>query len=194
MKAVRLLALVLAIAVVTAACSGDSVEDAIQEEAQSQSTGGDDTDDTDGTGTTDDSDTGDNDGTIVTDVTIPDSLPDIPGLSDECTSLAEFFLAIGQIFTGDAETGAALLDSAQSDLPDALDGAAALVAEAAAQYAEVLGDLGVDFTDPNAFTNLTPDQIEVFSQASESLSTPEVEQALADIEAYGTAECDNFGG
>jgi hypothetical protein len=56
----------------------------------------------------------------------------------------------------------------------------------------VFQELEVDFSDPASLANLTPAQLEQMDQASEGLSTPEVEEALDNIEAYGRDACDNF--
>ena len=170
MKVMRLFALILALTLIAAACSTDTVD----EPTNVESDGGGDSE------------------TANTAVTLPDSIPDLPGLSGECEALAGFFLGIAQLIIGDVDDGSSLLDSSKSELPGSLQDDVDVVAEAADAYRAVFQELGVDFSDPASLANLTPAQLEQMNQAAEGLSSPEVEGALDNIEAYGLDACDNF--
>lgn len=177
MKVMRLFALILALTLIAAACSTDSVDDPTNVE-----------DDGGGDGETA------NTAVTVPDsiLDLPDSIPDLPGLSGECEALAGFFLGIAQLIFGDVGAGSSLLDSSKSELPGSLQDDVDVVAEAADAYRAVFQELEVDFSDPASLANLTPAQLEQMDQASEGLSAPEVEEALDNIEAYGLDACDNF--
>lgn len=169
MKVMRLSVLVLTL--IAAACGTDPVDDTTKGE------GG-----------------GGNGGTTNAVPTLPGSIPDLPGLSNECEALAGFFLGVAQLNLGDVANGSSLLDSSTSDMPGSLQDDVDLVAAAASAYGLVFEQLGIDLNDPQSLANTTQEQQDQLNQAAEGMSAPEVEQALDNILAYGVAECDNFGG
>ena len=123
------------------------------------------------------------------------TLPNIPGLSSECESLAEFIFGMTQAFVGGVDNAQALLDSASDNLPSSLQGELDVVANAAITYSDVLDELDIDlFNDPNSLANLTPDQQQAFGEAAEAISTPEVDAAFEVLSTYGEQECDTLGG
>jgi len=187
MKVVRLFALIVALTLVAAACGGDSVEEALVEEAQSQATGG-----TDAGAAGDDegaddegTDGGSTDDTIGT---LPDTpVGDIPGLSSECEALANLVFGFTQlVIGGDADQ---LLAAAQSGLPSSLDDEIAIIMEGANQYADALGDLEIDLSDPTSFAALSPEEIAQLEAASQVIDTDAFNSALEAVSEYGEAEC-----
>lgn len=76
-------------------------------------------------------------------------------------------------------------DSAPSEIRDDMR----VVAEAFAAFAETLDDLGVDFSDPSSFFNLTEAQNAELEAASQQFDTPEIEAAGERVEAFIEDNC-----
>lgn len=130
----------------------------------------------------------DNDATIV-----PTSIPDILGLSDECEGLANVMLGVIQAFAGAVEGTDTLFAAGIDSLPGELEGDIAVLRRAVTEFAAAMDEMGVNpFTDPNAFAEMTPEQIEQFEQVTALFDSDEVDQAFENIEEYGERECNEF--
>jgi len=130
----------------------------------------------------------DNDATIV-----PTSIPDILGLSDECEGLANVMLGVIQAFGGALEGTDNLFAAGIDSLPGELGGDIAVLRRAVTEFAAAMDEMGVNpFTDPNAFAQMSPEQIAQFEQVTEVFDNDEVDQAFENIEEYGERECNEF--
>ncbi len=174
-------ALVTALLLVVTAC-GDSGE----------GNGSDDGDDTSVTSTTsgggggDDGDGRDTLGTVGT-------IGNIPGISGECEAVAEVFLGVSQLLIGGRGAAGELFASAADRVPSDLRDDIGIIAKAAEEYADLLAEFDIDLlADPTAFAQLTPEQQQQFAAASEVFSNPEVDEAFANLEAWGEQECGDF--
>lgn len=124
---------------------------------------------------------------------VPTSIPDILGLSDECEGLANVMLGVIQAFAGAVEGTDTLFTAGIDSLPSELEGDIAVLRRAVTEFAAAMDEMGVNpFTDPNAFAEMTPEQIEQFEQATQLFDNDEVDQAFESIEEYGERECNEF--
>lgn len=175
-RCVRLLAIVAAAAIVGAACS---------DSGGSASPFG-------SNGAPDSAASSEDSGGVFGADGIPDELGDVLGLSDECEDIANVFLSIGSIFLGgdilefDADTFRSLPGDLQDDAAIVADGLNAVVAG--------IADVGLDLSDPASLASMSEEQAAAFSELSESFDSPEFNEALENIDAYATAQCDNFPG
>ena len=130
----------------------------------------------------------DNDATVV-----PTSIPDILGLSDECEGLANVMLGVIQAFAGAVEGTDTLFAAGIDSLPSELEDDIAVLRSAVTEFAAAMDEIGVNpFTDPNAFAEMTPEQIEQFEKLTGLFDSDEVDQAFENIEEYGERECNEF--
>ncbi len=175
-RCVRLLAIVAAAAIVGAACS---------DSGGSASPFG-------SNGAPDSAASSEDSGGVFGADGIPNELGDVLGLSDECEDIANVFLSIGSIFLGgdilefDADTFRSLPGDLQDDAAIVADGLNAVVAG--------IADVGLDLSDPASLASMSEEQAAAFSELSESFDSPEFNEALENIDAYATAQCDNFPG
>ena len=161
-RAVRIIGLVAALAILVAACgdSGSPVEDALAEESANDLFSGDDSG------------------------TIPATIGDIPGIDDECEAIANVFLAMASVLSGQS------VDMSAFDaLPSSLEADAQVVVEAFDDYADGLAELGIDLNDPEALANLSPSQLEGFNQLAEQVDSDALNAAMDNLSAYGEAQC-----
>ena len=151
-----------------------------------------------GTATTSDPGTspggGDTGGDNATVPTLGTLLEGIPGLNNECLAVANVFLAMGQVIATGGAGSDALLAEAAAGIPAELQDDLAVIATALAAYSNALEDAGIDLTDPGAFGNLTEAQINQLNAIDEIIDSDEVNQAFDNFEAYGDAQCADFGG
>jgi len=122
----------------------------------------------------------------------PTDVGDLPGVSGECEALLNLFLSIGGAFLG---SEVSTLDAAAlAALPGDIRGDAQLVSETLRQFSVGVQALGVDFADPASFATLTEAQQEEFSALGESLDTAQFKAASDNVSAYGEQQCENeFG-
>ena len=123
------------------------------------------------------------------DDTIPVTVADVLGLSDECEAIANLFLAMVSVFSG-GNPAASL--SAIDGLPGNLQDDAEVMINAFNAYSEGLQNLGVDLSDPTSLASLTEAQQAEFQALSELVDTEEFNQASENLGAYGEAECADF--
>jgi hypothetical protein len=129
-------------------------------------------------------------GLFGSDETIPITVGNIPGLSNECEALVNVFLAFTNVFSG-GQIQAPSLDVI-SGLPGDLQADAAIMIETMQAYADGLQELGIDLSDPLSFSSLTEEQQMAFGELSEAFDTEEFNAASERLSAYGEAECDQF--
>ena len=179
----RLIALFVVVLLLAAAC-GDSGSDSTEPAATSGDSAA-----TTQPGSTDAPATTSAPGTTSGD-TIPATIGDIPGLSDDCEALANVFLSFASIFSGG---GVNIPDSsAFNDLPGNLQDDAEIVIGALSDWADGLADAGIDLTDPSSLASLTEAQQQQLQALSEAFDTTEINDALDRMSDYGEAECDTF--
>ena len=138
---------------------------------------------------------GDNDGTpgSTAATVVPTALPNIPGLSDECTALANMMLAATQAFTGLSDNTDEMFAAAEAGVPSELRGDFEIVKGAVERFGAAMEELGVNpFQDPTAFASLTPEQIAQLEEASDLLDSEPVDAAFDRISEWGARECDDF--
>ena len=183
-KCLRILAIVTAVILIGAACGGsdDSGSPFSSDTAASDSAAPGDSGSDDG---------GDSGGVFGSDG-IPDEIGDIPGFSGECEDLANMFLSMASIFVGGdvAEFNADTFSALPGDLQDD----AAIVAEGLNEVVAGIADLGLDLSNPESLASMTQEQAAAFGELSSSFDDPAFNEALDNIEAYASAECDDFGG
>jgi len=132
---------------------------------------------------------GDTNSTVV----LPTAIPNIPGLSNECQGLINLMLGFTQAFTGGPGTADQLFATAAADVPAQLKGEVETITTAVTQYGAALEGLGIEsLLDPNAFANLTPQQMEQLEAASDLIDTDEVNDAFDAISVYAEVECASF--
>jgi hypothetical protein len=170
------LIVVTAIAMVAMACGGGDADDVSRTSAPPSETVG----DGDGAGEEHGGDDGD--------IRFPTDVGNIPGLSDECEAIVNVFLSVGSVFFGGGPTDANL--SSFDELPGNLREDAAVVLGALDELYTELDKLGVDLSDPQAFTSLTQEQAAELAQIGEKLETPEFNEASDNLSAFAEAECD----
>lgn len=124
--------------------------------------------------------------------TIPVTIGNIPGLSDDCQALANVFLSFSGVFLG-GDVPDVNID-AISDLPGDLQADVALVIAGLEEYADGLAELGVDLTDPASFAALTEEQQQAFGDLADSIDTDEFNDAADRFSAYAEVECAEFVG
>ena len=190
----KLLALLMALAVLTAAaaCSSDSGD----ESSDGGGSAGDSELEADrGDGSSSDDDTSSDDDSLDDDGSSSD---DVPGLGDiddfeACIEASAAYFNIVllpmSLSMGASEEDIAELESELdelgADIPSELEDDFEVMADAFSEYAEALKDL--DLTDPSAF--LDESVMEDFENATAALETDEVAEAQENIEAYFEANC-----
>jgi hypothetical protein len=128
-------------------------------------------------------------GLFSSDETIPVTVGNVPGLSDECEALLNVFLGIGSAFLG-GYSGPSL--DALSGLPGDLRNDAATLIDALQAYSDGLAELGIDMNDPNSFATLTEAQQQAFAELGEEIDSDEFNAAADRLSAYGEAQCADF--
>jgi hypothetical protein len=120
---------------------------------------------------------------------IPTDVGNLPGVSGECEALLNLFLSIGGVFLGgevrplDAGTLAGLPSEIRAD--------ALYVSQTLSDFSVSMQQMGVDFSDPSTFATLTPAQQEALGDLSDSLDTAEFNAATDNLSAYGEAQCES---
>lgn len=116
--------------------------------------------------------------------TLPTAVGNIPGVSGECEAYANLSLAMANVFTG----GFSGFDGdLVSQLPSAGQADGAIIVSALQQFSDGLAAAGIDLTQ--GMTGLSADQIQVFSDLTESVFTDEVDAALDRLSELIEAEC-----
>ncbi len=109
-----------------------------------------------------------------------------------CLDLA---LSFGQAFSqgfqgggdGDLSVSAEAFQAAADSAPDEISGDFETLAEAFTEYIDRLQDAGVDLDDPTSFAGA---DATAFQDAVEPLTSPEVEEAGDNIQAWTDANCE----
>ena len=183
MRMRRTASLFLALALTTglAACGDDddSAGDALEEVEGGGGSGGSDesTDDTAG-GEVDGDDSGNAEGFA----------------GEGCAEFAQAFSeASAAAFGGGGGGGdiaelAGFFDDAAENAPDEVADALRVFADAYGEFAEALDEAGIDLSDPSAFQD--PEAVAVLTEAGESLSSPEVTEAQATVDAFVENNCE----
>ena len=125
---------------------------------------------------------------------VPSSIPNFGGLSAECEGLANVMLGIVQVFAGSIEGSDQLFAAGIGSLPDEIRSDIELLEVAVTEFAAGIEELGINpFLDPQAFAQLTPEQLTQFEEVAAVFNDDEVDAAFANVEDYGARECDSFG-
>lgn len=125
------------------------------------------------------------DGSGVGDVTIPTGVGNIPGVSSECEAYANLSLAMSSAFTGGF---GGFSGDLVSQLPAAGRADGAIIVAALQEFSGGLAAAGIDLSQGNIGT-LTQDQLQVFSDLSDSVFTDEVNDAFDRLSEVVEAEC-----
>ena len=108
-----------------------------------------------------------------------------------CLDLAlSFGQAFSQAFQGggeDLSVSAEAFQAAADSAPDEISGDFETLAEAFTEYIDRLQDAGVDLDDPTSFAGA---DATAFQDAVEPLTSPEVEEAGDSIQAWADANCE----
>ncbi len=138
---------------------------------------------------------GGDDGTDGT-VTLGTLVDNLPGLDEDCLAVANAFGAMAQVSLAlsgqsdlDEDEVRAQFDQARSALPGDLQDDVDVLAEAMINYFQVLQDLDIDFSDPQAVGSLTPEQFETINQAAAVFDSDDVTAASDNLSAYAEAQC-----
>ncbi len=185
MLKLRFLAIVAVLVLVAAAC-GDSGTTATDDPTAGDTSPS----NTSASGDTTAATSGDTAPPATSGGTLPLTIGNIPGLSDDCQALANVFLGFSGIFLG-GDVPDINLD-AIGDLPGGLQADAALLIAGAQAYSDGLADLGVDLTDPASFAALTEEQQQAFGDLADSIDTDEFNDAVDRLSAYAEVECAEF--
>jgi hypothetical protein len=171
-----LAALFIAFALLLAACGDDSGSDS-QEASDQQTDGGDSSTDGDGDGVVPESD--------LDDYFSGDCLEAVQAFNSTLASAGSAFTGGGENATLDdtAEQIEAVADAAPDEISDDFSA----LADAYAEFAQVLADAGIDFEDPSSFQD--PEAIAALQSIEEIFDEEELEQASNDIEAWFDANC-----
>jgi len=125
--------------------------------------------------------------------TLPATIGNIPGVSNECEAVINVYLGIAQLFTGTGGDAQQIIEATQGDFPDQIKDDIQTLANVVGEYSNLIGDLQIDLVNnPLGFAALTPEQQARFQAASAAFSAPEVEQAFENISNYGEKECTGF--
>lgn len=121
-----------------------------------------------------------------------EDIGDLGQLSDECRVFAEAAIAFGTALgTGGGEELDDFADAmsafAESG-PSEIRGDLRVLAEGYRAYVEILGDIDVDFSDPNAFAD--PEVQARFAEATEIFEDPRFAEAQANVDAFTEANCE----
>jgi hypothetical protein len=172
-----LAALLIACALFLAACGDDSGSDSENAGTEQTDDGG------------DSQDAGDSDGDG------PQS--DLDGyFTGECADAVGAFndaiASAGTAITGgpdDAtlEDTAAQLEAVADAAPDEISDDFGVLADAYAEFAQVLADAGIDLEDPSSFQD--PDAVAALQSVGDIFGGEELEQASTEIEAWFTENC-----
>jgi hypothetical protein len=147
-----------------AACGDDGDDDAAQDDTSDQ------------VGTTDD-----------------DSASEDFDFTGECAGFAEAFAnannASSSAFSGedaDLEQAAEFFDEVAEEAPEEIRGDFEVFAEAYAEFVQAMADADIDFSDPES---IEAADMEEFAELGEAFSSPEVQEASNNIQAYMTENC-----
>ncbi len=127
------------------------------------------------------------------------TIPDIPGIDDDCLAMAQLFGSLGAaslLITGQTEfdqaEAQAQFEAARRALPDALQGDIDTVNDAMNAYFQALADLDIDFSDPQAFADASPEDFAALEEVGRLFDTPEVDAAFDNLSAYAEDQCPDF--
>ena len=180
------LALVMAFALVLAACSSDDGATFLDQSSETAA-------DSSSDASADSDALADGEVPDIDDLIdeLPDDVGDIPGLSNECEELLNLFLSVGGVFLG----GEISVNSdALAGLPGEIQGDAQFVAETLAEFSQTVQDMGIDFSDPGSLATLTEAQQQEFGALTDSLDTEQFNTAVDNLSAWGEQECESeFG-
>jgi hypothetical protein len=151
-----------------AACGDDGDDDAAQDDTSDQ------------VGTTDDdSSSGD--------------APEDFDFTGECAGFAEAFAnannASSSAFSGedaDLEEAAEFFDEVAEEAPEEIRGDFEVFAEAYTAFVQAMADADIDFSDPES---IEAADMEEFAALGEAFSSPEVQEASNNIQAYMAENC-----
>ena len=170
--------LMLAVALVAAGCGGDDDEAASDTTTIEETL----TEDT----TTDETTT---DETTET----SDDTTDLSGIleDEDCLALASAGAAFAQVFSGAGATdeSSAALEDLVDKVPDEIESDVRILADAFAQYAEELQDIGLE-----AGATPTAEQLQELQAALASIDQANVTAASERLEAWTTENCEAAGG
>lgn len=171
-----LAALLIAFALLLAACGDDGGSDS-QEASDQQTDGGDPSPDGDGDGVVPESD--------LDDYFSGDCLEAVQAFNSALASAGSAFTGGGENATLEdtADQIAAVADAAPEEISDDFGA----LADAYAEFAQVLADAGIDFEDPSTFQDA--DALAALQSIEDIFDEEELEQASNDIEAWFDTNC-----
>lgn len=120
-------------------------------------------------------------------VRVDGPIDNVAGLSTACEGLANLSLALTNAFTGEIgrtdEFVAAAKGQTPGELHDEIDVMAGAIADLEEMYAEIGGN---PLTDPEFFSNMTPEQLDRFDAAFDN---EEADAAFDAISEWAEQEC-----
>ena len=183
---VRLLVLLVALAVIGAAC-GDSGD----ESGSDDGSGSDATPAATAPAATAPANTADSDDTLGTLGTL---LGNVPGLDDECVAIANVFgtltqvsMVLGGQVDFDAGEAQALFDEAADQLPGDLQDDLQVMADGLIAFFQAVSNAGVDFSAPESLPSAA--QLAELEAASDAIDTDEFNEASDNLTAYADEVC-----
>jgi hypothetical protein len=123
--------------------------------------------------------------------TLPETIGNVPGVSGECEALLNLSLAMANAFTGG---GGDIDPGFVSGLPPGLQADGALVVGALQQFSQGVQDLGVDLSDPANFAALSEEQFAALDALNDQIFDEEVDAALDRISDAAEVSCSVPGG
>lgn len=134
------------------------------------------------------------DGTDVSDDAPADESSGALALTDaDCRQYVEAFQEVPAIADPESLEGitefAGVLDDAAGRMPDEVADDFRVIAEAYQAFGAALGDVDVDFSDPQAMSALGPEELAALQAASQTMGSAEVQEASANITTFLTEHC-----
>lgn len=118
------------------------------------------------------------------DATLPTSVGDIPGVSDECEAYFDLSFAMSAAFTGDFD---GLAGDLLAKLPAAAQADGAIIAGALQDFVDGIAAAGIDLSQ--GVGSLSQEQLQAFGEIGDSVFTEEVNDAFDRIGELAAENC-----
>lgn len=112
--------------------------------------------------------------------------------SEGCGEFSQVFGALGGAISGAFDAEAAeefenFVDDAPEEIQDDLE----TIASSYEEFADALEEAGFDPEDPQSFDPSDPEAIQIFTEASAALSSPEFQEASTAVSEFIAADCES---